>query len=1437
MEERQGGLSAVGLDLGTFAVKGVMVIGGEVRRASVITAGRPIQAARECLRTLFGADAPGRVLLGLTGANAHLLARELGAQPVLEIQALARGLSLAGILTDAVISLGHENMYYLEVGPRGAPNFFNRNGQCAAGSGSFWYQQATRLGFDDRGLAELALAADSPIRISGRCAIFAKSDMTHAINQGATQSTVAAGLARTLAEMVLYSVTQNRAFDQVSVSVVGGVANNPAVLRFLREGIGEDRLVVPPHHEHLVALGAAGDGPEVDLGAIDFDAILSRPYVPSSPLPPLDPHRVRYLPDLSGVADQLEVSEVYLGVDCGSVSTKCMLLDRAGKVIGGIYLPTAGRPALQVLELMRQIREQFGDRLAGSTIVACTTGSGRFLSQKTIGAEYAVDEITCQAEGVKYLCGDADDLAIIEIGGEDSKFLQLKAGVLHDYRMNPVCAAGTGTFLENLAGLLGIDVATEFSPQAFAARYALDLGDTCTILSQSTLASAASQGLPLPEQLASLAYSSARNYLRKTAENRTLEGRVIFTGATARNHALAAAMAVEVGQDIIVPPSPELTGALGSALMARRLHQRGIAGDNKFPGLDQLRGFSRSQRKCSVNCDHGHHCMLDVLTFADGATVLYGDRCGRYSGLETRRAARQVRLPDFAAARNELFAQVRVNEAGPTVGIARAGLFYDHYPFWAAFLRELGLRVVVSSVNSDQALLEGKRRLDGEMCYPLEVLVGHYQALLDQGVDYLFVPEVVDEEPLPWAAGWPRGFTCPLLQTIRGTVVATVNPPPDKLLYAQLNYRRGRRAIREQLRPMAEQVLRDAYAEARLRRAVAAAYREQEIFDRAMEREGQRVVESLPELVKEDKIAAVFLGRLYTVYDEEAAKRSLRYARQAGIAALPQEFLLSYLQGWYEGRIMTNRFGRREEFQREFDAFLDRVHHIYPAQTQRILSAAFVARYLNQRRDGSFPVLYTVLQDPFKCGPNAMLRHYLDMVSPSLRLTMDEHTAPAGMVTRLEAFKNTCRSRDRLILPTVLSSRTLPLPELDRRILVPEPSPHARIFAALFRRLGLEAEMLPRSPDPDMSLARRYVNGDECLPLIQNLQDFLAYLQTYDGDRLTFFQGGAWGPCRYGLYAPTQALLLNRAGYGDRKVCSLTLADTLKRFGIGATAAAFDGLLAIDALYKMLLATRPYEYQPGAAQACFDRWAAELDAALVNLPLSLGRVVSGTHLWPLEEVLRGAGSAFAAIRKPSAPRPRIVISGEFYVRLDDRSNQDLIRKVEEAGGEASLAPASELFQFAAHVNLREASELYQQTREPVQLIRQLAFKGMASLARRDERRIAAAAHAVEHEPDPVEIARLAGPYVSGHYGGEPPMTIGRPYALARRREVHGVIFVAPFNCLPGSIVEAQINRMRRDIGLPMVALYYDGKDNPNREEFIRGLVYQAGEMAGMTTAD
>ncbi|HED23719.1 MAG TPA: hypothetical protein ENN91_01175, partial [Firmicutes bacterium] len=550
----------LGLDMGVFAAKGVLVEAGELSVITVPVAGRPVEAAGKCIKHLLKDYKDREFKIGVTGQNAALVADSLGIKPLLEIEALQAGLLYERIKAKYVLSLGHENMHYLEMDGEGKIDFFSRNGQCAAGSGSFWYQQATRMGYNDRELAEVALEAESAVPISGRCAVFAKSDMTHAINEGATHSAVSAGMAKALVENVVTGVARNRIKGPGLLAAIGGVANNGAVLKYLKEycdRVGVD-VTVPSDHEYLCAVGAGLNGWAVNLSAFTAKQLHTPLYKPENPLPPLDPALVTYLPAEQKKASY-DLSTLYLGVDCGSVSTKCVLLDGSGAQIGGVYLPTTGRPALQVLELMKKVDEEYGELMGGASIIACTTGSGRFLSQKIINAEYAVDEITCQAEGIKSLFPDEQKLSIVEIGGEDSKFIRLENGVLFDYNMNPVCAAGTGTFLENLAELLDIDIKGEFSEKSFAAEYAVDLGDICTIISQSILASASARGLPLNEQLASLAYSSAQNYLSRTVDKRPLDGRLIFAGATAKNHALAAALAAVAHRDIYIPPEPELT--------------------------------------------------------------------------------------------------------------------------------------------------------------------------------------------------------------------------------------------------------------------------------------------------------------------------------------------------------------------------------------------------------------------------------------------------------------------------------------------------------------------------------------------------------------------------------------------------------------------------------------------------------------------------------------------------------------------------------------------------------------------------------------------------------------------------------------------------------------------------------------------------------------
>ncbi|NMC27147.1 MAG: hypothetical protein GYA42_03265, partial [Syntrophomonadaceae bacterium] len=403
-----------------------------------------------------------------------------------------------------------------------------------------------------------------------------------------------------------------------------------------------------------------------------------------------------------------------------------------------------------------------------------------------------------------------------------------------------------------------------------------------------------------------------------------------------------------------------------------------------------------------------------------------------------------------------------------------------------------------------------------------------------------------------------------------------------------------------------------------------------------------------------------------------------------------------------------------------------------------------------------------------------------------------------------------------------------------KKILIPQCTKHPAVFVALFENYGLESALLPRSTDKDLTLARRYTNGEECLPFIQNIQDFLEYAEnnpSFKEDGAVLFQGWACGPCRYGLYAPTQSLIVNRAGYGPQKILAVKSEDLVKRFGPEFFIAAFDGNLAIDILYKLLHRTRPYEVNEGTADRLFDECCEEVYEVMRHQRCRWPSILAGNHLRPLEKLLAQAADRFASIPITEGQlRPRIMLAGEFYVRLDERCNKGIIRQIEAAGGEVSLAPATEFFIYTAYANYRRAQKEYALQKSAKGYFNQSGYAAINWLAHRDEHRLEkAAARLLQglEEPGAREIREHSAKYIPEHTAGEPPMTVGRTGALARRAGMAGAIFVGPFTCMPASVVEAQQGSLSREIGIPIISVFYDGRDNTNRDEFIHSLVFQA----------
>jgi predicted CoA-substrate-specific enzyme activase len=251
----------------------------------------------------------------------------------------------------------------------------------------------------------------------------------------------------------------------------------------------------------------------------------------------------------------------FLGLDAGSVSTKAVALSQTGEIIASAYLPTAGDPMAATRRVLDELR------LDGEILGIAVTGSAREMVGENIGAAVIKNEITCQALAAAHLVPDAK--TVIEIGGQDSKLIILRGGLVQDFAMNTVCAAGTGSFLEHQARRLGLSM-DEFAAGSLESSSPIKVTGRCTVFAESDMVHAQQTG-GKPDDIAyGLCLALVRNFLADAGRNRPIEPPIIFQGGVAKNAGMVRAFRETLGQEIIVPERPELSGALGAALLLKR---------------------------------------------------------------------------------------------------------------------------------------------------------------------------------------------------------------------------------------------------------------------------------------------------------------------------------------------------------------------------------------------------------------------------------------------------------------------------------------------------------------------------------------------------------------------------------------------------------------------------------------------------------------------------------------------------------------------------------------------------------------------------------------------------------------------------------------------------------------------------------------------------
>ena len=332
--------------------------------------------------------------------------------------------------------------------------------------------------------------------------------------------------------------------------------------------------------------------------------------------------------------------DAYLGVDVGSVSTNLVLLSPDGKVYEGIYLPTRGRPIEAIGQGLDIIRDSVGERL--HVLGVAVTGSGRHLAAQLLGADLVKNEITCQLRAAVEIAPDVD--TIFEIGGQDSKYIHVRDGRIDDFVMNKICAAGTGSFLEEQAEHLGVAIVDEFSRLAAASTAPADLGCQCTVFMHSEVVAAQRRGISTPDLCAGLAYSVARNYLDRVVSGRPIGRSIMFQGGVASNPSVVAAFRQILGTPVRVHPYAKVSGAIGAALLVRGAR----------PAATSFRGFDacRDQEVESFECKAcANRCQVNQILI-EQHKVYFGDACERYSSRVAGHPSNDV--PDLVARWQEI---------------------------------------------------------------------------------------------------------------------------------------------------------------------------------------------------------------------------------------------------------------------------------------------------------------------------------------------------------------------------------------------------------------------------------------------------------------------------------------------------------------------------------------------------------------------------------------------------------------------------------------------------------------------------------------------------------------------------------------------------------------------------------------------------------------
>ena len=1199
----------------------------------------------------------------LTGSGAMSASTFLGLPFIQEVVSCKKAVEKYIPSTDVVIELGGEDAKII---------YFDKfieqrmNGTCAGGTGAFLDQMASLLNTDTAGLNELAKNYTTIYPIASRCGVFAKTDVQPLLNEGARKEDIAVSVMQAVVNQTISGLACGRPI-RGNVAFLGGPLNYLSELRkrFIETlNLKDDEIIIPENAHLLVAMGAAVTSVEYDSFSNDIlkqkiENLKNSTDNSSYPLDPLfktekdyidfkerhnkDTVKRKNIEDFSG--------NCFLGIDAGSTTTKLVLIDQEDNLLYSDYGSNEGNPIQSVINMLKKMYSILpaNAKLRYSGV----TGYGEKLVQTGLNVDLNEIETIAHYEAAKKFMPDVT--AIVDIGGQDMKYIKLKNHSIDNIMLNEACSSGCGSFIQTFAKSLNLSI-DEFVSSAISAKRPVDLGSRCTVFMNSKIKQAQKEGYTVGDISSGLSYSVVKNALQKVMKIRdisTLGDNIVVQGGTFYNDAVLRSFELLVGKNVIRPDIAGLMGAFGMAILSKKQYESNmddahISAILKKDELDSFH-FDISHTRCGL-CEN--NCLLTINKFNNGKKLISGNRCERGSG----NFSSNTNLPNLYKYKFErLFNYEPLSEENAyrgTIGIPRVLNMYEDFPFWFTFFTNLGFRVILSEKSTRKTYEKGMESMPSEsVCYPAKLAHGHIISLIEKGIKTIFYPCIPYSRKEYEKAD--NHYNCPIVisysEVIKNNVeelkdIEFLNPflplDPKNLVSRILEL---------------DEFKKYNFNRKELLKAANEATKEYFKFKDDVHKKGEETLKYM----KENNLKGIVLaGRPYHV-DPEVNHGIDTLITSLGLCVLSEDSI--------------SHLGEVKRPIRVVDQW---VYHA------RLYAAASIV--------GNHDNLELVQLNSFGCGVDAVTTDQVEEILSSFDkmytlIKIDEINNLGAVRIRIRsllASMNKRLAKKETSVGNYEQNKIIFTKEMkkDYTILMPQMAPiHFELIEAAVKSEGYNIKLLKDCTPKTVETGLKYVNNDACYPSILTTGQMIEALESgeYDLNKTALIMSQTGGGCRATNYIGFIRKALKDAGFSNIPVISFNIVGMEKMPGFKITMGLMEKLLKCviygDLLQKLLMKNRAYEKNKGETEKLFNKWLKNCKELSINSS-------NKTFKKSIYEIVNDFEKIELDLSKE---KPKVGIVGEILIKYHHFGNNFVANVLEKDGAEVVLPDFMGFVKFMA----------------------------------------------------------------------------------------------------------------------------------------------------------